>query len=78
MASNELMAAYIAQLSPQEQKVLAIAREHLESSFSLTKSIGFQEWLRGLPPSPPIENVLGGVTLSPPIENVLKGGITPL
>ena len=78
MASNELMAAYIAQLSPQEQKVLAIAREHLESSFSLTKSIGFQEWLRGLPPSPPIENVVGGVTLSPPIENVLKGGITPL
>ncbi len=36
--------AYIAQLTPQEQKVLKIAREHLESSFNLVKSIGFQEW----------------------------------
>ena len=36
--------AYIAQLSPQEQKVLKIAKDHLESSFNLVKSIGFQEW----------------------------------
>jgi biotin carboxyl carrier protein len=35
---------YIAQLNPLEQKVLHIAIEHLETSFSLSKSIGFQEW----------------------------------
>ena len=38
------IANYIAQLNPLEQKVLHIAREHLETSFSLRKSIGFQEW----------------------------------
>ncbi len=36
--------AYIAQLNPMEQKILQIARSHLETSFSLNKSIGFQEW----------------------------------
>jgi len=35
---------YIAQLNAMEQKVLNIARTHLETSFSLKKSIGFQEW----------------------------------
>ena len=35
---------YIAQLNPMEQKILQIARSHLETSFSLNKSIGFQEW----------------------------------
>jgi len=38
------IANYIAQLNPLEQKVLHIACEHLETSFSLRKSIGFQEW----------------------------------
>jgi hypothetical protein len=38
--------AYIAQLSEMEKKVLHIATSHLESSFSLVKSIGFQEWLK--------------------------------
>jgi hypothetical protein len=38
--------AYIAQLSEMEKKVLNIATSHLESSFSLVKSIGFQEWLK--------------------------------
>ena len=38
--------AYIAQLSEMEKKVLHIATSHLESSFSLVKSIGFQEWLQ--------------------------------
>ena len=37
-------ADYIRQLNPMEQKVLHIARTHLETSFSLEKSIGFQEW----------------------------------
>ena len=34
----------MAQLNPQEQRVLKIALEHLESSFNLGKSIGFIEW----------------------------------
>ena len=38
------MAAYISQLTPMEQKVLKIAASHLETSFSLVKSIGYQEW----------------------------------
>jgi hypothetical protein len=37
-------AAYLAQLNPQEKKVLKIAMSHLETSFSLVKSIGYQEW----------------------------------
>jgi hypothetical protein len=36
--------AYIAQLSPMEKKVLEIAMSHLETSFSIEKSIGFQNW----------------------------------
>ena len=39
-----LESAYVAQLNPMEQKILQIARSHLETSFSLKKSIGFQEW----------------------------------
>jgi hypothetical protein len=39
-------ADYLAQLSPLEKKVLHIAQSHLETSFSLEKSIGFQEWLK--------------------------------
>jgi hypothetical protein len=36
--------AYIAQLSEMEKKVLNIASTHLETSFNIVKSIGFQEW----------------------------------
>jgi antibiotic biosynthesis monooxygenase (ABM) superfamily enzyme len=35
---------YIAQLTPQEQIVLKIAQEHLESSFDMVRSIGFKAW----------------------------------
>jgi hypothetical protein len=42
--SQQETKAYIDQLTPQEQKVLKIAMEHLETSFNLTKSIGFKEW----------------------------------
>jgi len=35
---------YVAQLSDMEKTVLKIAQEHLETSFSLEKSIGFKEW----------------------------------
>lgn len=44
---------YIDQLNPMEQKVLNIARSHLETSFSLEKSIGFQEWQQKIA-QPPI------------------------
>ena len=36
---------YISQLSDIEKIVLKIAQEHLETSFSLEKSIGFKSWL---------------------------------
>ena len=39
-----LESAYVAQLNPMEQKILNIAASHLETSFSLSKSIGFLEW----------------------------------
>jgi len=35
---------YISELSEQQQLVMKIAQEHLETSFDITKSIGFQEW----------------------------------
>ena len=44
--SKSDISKYISQLSPMEQKVLHIAVSHLETSFSLSKSIGFQDWLR--------------------------------
>ena len=44
--------AYIKQLSPMEQQVLHIAASHLETSFSLVKSIGFQEWQEKQQPTP--------------------------
>ena len=57
--SKSDISKYISQLSPMEQKVLHIAVSHLETSFSLSKSIGFQDWLRAKnktlqsPPSQP-------------------------
>ena len=38
--------SYLAQLTPMETIVLNIAKSHLESSFSLEQSIGFQTWLK--------------------------------
>ena len=35
---------YINQLSDQEKMVLNIAKEHLESSFCIEKSIGYLQW----------------------------------
>lgn len=43
---NQLHAIYIAQLPPREKKTLDIAREHLQTSFSLEKSIGYETWLK--------------------------------
>lgn len=41
---DEDMKRYIEQLSPQEKKVLEIARDHLETSFNIAKSIGYMKW----------------------------------
>lgn len=35
---------YIAQLTEQERIVFEIAKEHLETSFDVVRSIGFVEW----------------------------------
>tara|TARA_B100001564_G_C20446867_1_gene581552 strand:+ start:170 stop:349 length:180 start_codon:yes stop_codon:yes gene_type:complete len=35
---------YLNSLTVEEAKTLEIARDHLESSFSLRKSIGFIKW----------------------------------
>ena len=43
--TEKLIKAYINQLNDQEKLVLKIAIEHLESSFDIQKSIGFQKWL---------------------------------
>lgn len=48
MTKEEEYKVYIAQLSPMEKKVLEIAKSHLESSFSLEKSIGYQEWKKNI------------------------------
>lgn len=37
---------YISELTEQEKVVLKIAKEHLESSFSIEKSIGYLNWLK--------------------------------
>jgi hypothetical protein len=39
-----ILKAFMDQLSPREKHVLKIAQEHLETSFSLEKSIGFKRW----------------------------------
>jgi len=41
-----ILKAYIEQLSPREKHVMKIAQEHLETSFSLEKSIGFKKWVK--------------------------------
>lgn len=37
---------YISQLSDKEKIVLEIAKEHLETSFCIEKSIGYLNWLK--------------------------------
>ena len=38
---KDIMDCYIKEMSPTEKTTYKIAKEHLESSFSLEKSIGF-------------------------------------
>ena len=37
---------YLQTLTDMEKRVLIIAREHLESSFSIENSTGFIKWIR--------------------------------
>ena len=37
---------YIASLNEMEMKALKIAEEHLETSFNIVKSIGYQKWIK--------------------------------
>jgi hypothetical protein len=43
--TKEEKAAFLQQLTSKERKTYQIAKEHLGSSFSLEKCIGFQKWL---------------------------------
>ena len=43
-ATADKIQQYKSSLSEIEIKALKIAEEHLESSFSITKSIGFLKW----------------------------------
>ena len=43
---QKLINIYISQLNDIEKKVLTIEKEHLETSFSIEKSIGFKQWLK--------------------------------
>lgn len=45
-ATPEQLEEYVQQLTDMEKQVLQIAKEHLESSFSLEHSIGFQKWIK--------------------------------
>jgi hypothetical protein len=42
---EEMIRSYISQLTEQELLVLEIARDHLGSSFDISKSIGFINWI---------------------------------
>jgi|TARA_B110000285_G_scaffold213481_1_gene257846 hypothetical protein len=47
--TNYLIEEYISTMTEQERLVLKIATEHLESSFSIERSIGYLEWLSKRP-----------------------------
>jgi len=44
-ATEQLQTKYLASLSLLEQRVCSIARDHLESSFDLSRSTGFVAWV---------------------------------
>jgi len=68
MGANASESAYIAQLNPMEQKILKIAQSHLETSFSLNKSIGFQEWQKAQKPAQaPAEHPAEQQSKPPPV-----------
>ena len=44
--TKDIIDEYINKLTEQEKMILKIAREHVESSFDIEKSIGFIEWFK--------------------------------
>ena len=42
---DQLVTEYIDQMTEQQRKVMDIALDHLQSSFSVVKSIGFKQWI---------------------------------
>ena len=44
--TNKSVKEYIKSLSEDEKKVLQIAKDELETSFSIQKSIGFKKWIQ--------------------------------
>jgi len=42
---DQLVTEYIDQMTEQQRKVMNIALDHLQSSFSIVKSIGFKQWV---------------------------------
>ena len=45
VVEQELIDAYVAQLTPMESQAMKIAQEELKSSFCVEKSVGFLEWV---------------------------------
>ena len=43
-STEKLHMLYISQMTIQERKAYEIAKEHLETSFNIEKSIGFLQW----------------------------------
>ena len=43
---KEMVVRYIESLTDLECKAMKIAEDHLETSFHIMKSIGFQKWLK--------------------------------
>lgn len=43
---QDYISLYISQLSDKEKIVLEIAKDHLETSFCIEKSIGYLNWLK--------------------------------
>jgi hypothetical protein len=44
--SKEIIDKYISTLTPIEIKTMKIAKEKLQTSFDIEKSIGFLEWIK--------------------------------
>lgn len=46
MKMEELVAEYISQMDEKDRIAYEIAKDHLETSFDIEKSIGFQDYLK--------------------------------
>ena len=43
---EKVIEEYLEQLNEKQRKAFEIAKDHLKTSFSIKKSIGYQEWLK--------------------------------